>query len=107
VMSTLAAGAPFDGFIALSPTLGWNGEQVVAQIDARLASRPAQPKQLYASVATGDTEIYRASFDRLMQLLAARKAAWLNTMLERLSGDDHVTAVGPALQRAMKWFFVK
>ncbi len=88
---------------AISPTLGWQDASAIGRVEAWMKTT-ATPRRLYASVADGDTEVYRRQFDRLEQLLSANPAR-LSSLIARRAGEDHVSTIAPALQQAMLWLF--
>jgi len=104
VVESLATGAGFANYVAISPTLGWNREQVLNSLTPMLG-RAGSPKRLFASVAN-DAPAYLSAFARLEREVSGAKPAWLETAFPRFADDDHVTTVGPALNAAMKWLFV-
>jgi predicted alpha/beta superfamily hydrolase len=107
-MSLIDASAPFEGVIAISPTVGWNDQHVVTQIEQRLRAKAVTGhRHLYVSVSDGDTDAYLRGFDRLRTVVDAAPNSWLLATFDRRAGEDHVTTVGPALQRALQQFFVK
>jgi predicted alpha/beta superfamily hydrolase len=104
VVEALATGAAFSNYIAISPTLGWNREQVLNALTPVLGKAGA-PKRLYVSVAN-DAPAYLTAFARLERELSTVKPAWILASLQRFPDDDHVTTVPPGLQGGMKWLFV-
>jgi predicted alpha/beta superfamily hydrolase len=101
------ANAPFERVIAISPTLGWNDQRVVTSIEQRLRAAAATRRELYVSISDGDADAYQRGFDRLRAVAEAAPGSWLAATFDRRAGEDHVTTVAPALQRAMRQFFVK
>jgi len=100
----LALGAGFANYIAISPTLGWNGEQVLDALTPGLG-KPAQSRRMFVSIAN-DAPAYLAAFARLEREIAGAASVWLQSSLRRFADEDHVTTVAPALQAGMKWLFV-
>jgi len=103
-VEALALGAGFANYIAISPTLGWNGEQVLNALTPGLG-KPAQARRMFVSMAN-DAPAYLAAFARLEQVIAGPQTGWLQSSLRRFAEEDHVTTVAPALQAGMKWLFV-
>lgn len=64
----------FDIYIALSPSLGWNGEELVKKAGERLKSRPDLRKTLYLSSAGDDVG---PETERLAEALRAHAPAGL------------------------------
>lgn len=93
--------------IAISPTLGWNGDEARQNVQRWLQRASPGPTRLYVSVADGDTEVYRSSFDRFEQLVSSARQTGLQSSFARRTQEDHVTTVAPALQQAMLQFFAR
>jgi predicted alpha/beta superfamily hydrolase len=107
VVDALIAGAGFESYAALSPTLGWNRQHSLDALTQRFAARDLPPCRLYVSIADGDTPPYLAAYTRLETDLARQTPPWLRLELRRFSGEDHVTTIGPGLIAAMKWLFAQ
>ncbi|MFY1832132.1 alpha/beta hydrolase [Myxococcus fulvus] len=92
----------FDTYLVLSPSLWWNGEALVKQAAAHLASRPALRARLYVSSAN-ETDIVPA-VARLNDILHANAPAGLTWEVEPrpdLRHDNIYRSTAPALLR--KW----
>ncbi|MCP3057650.1 alpha/beta hydrolase [Myxococcus sp. K38C18041901] len=92
----------FDTYLVLSPSLWWNGEALVNQAGAHLASRPGLRARLYVSSAN-ETDIVPA-VARLKDILQASAPAGLTWEVEPrpdLRHDNIYRSTAPALLR--KW----
>ncbi|MCE9667935.1 alpha/beta hydrolase [Myxococcus stipitatus] len=93
----------FDTYLALSPSLWWNGGELVAKAGARLAARKTLSRALYLSSADEDNIVPEVA--RLGELLRAGAPAGLKWEVEPrpdLRHDNIYRASAPALLR--KWF---
>ena len=102
----VAAGARFESYAAISPTLGWNCQATLNALGRQLGEPNATARRLYVSVAGGDAAGYRDAFDPLEADLSRQRPAWLRTELQRFTAHDHVSTVGPGLIAAMNWLFL-
>ena len=105
-VNAVAAGARFESYAAISPTLGWNRQATLNALGRQLGEPNATARRLYVSVAGGDAAGYRDAFDRLEADLSRQRPAWLRTELQRFTAHDHVSTVGPGLIAAMNWLFL-
>jgi predicted alpha/beta superfamily hydrolase len=96
-----------DHAIAISPTLGWNDGAVVTEFEHWFKNTPPASNRLYVSVADGDAEVYRQTFDRLRRIGSATRATVPGVSFTVRVNEDHVTTVAPALQDAMLRFFAR
>lgn len=93
----------FDTYIALSPSLWWNGEELVRKAGERLAARPDLRNALYLSSA--DEENIAPAVARLAETLGTKAPAGLKWQCEPrpdLRHDTIYRAVSPQVLR--KWF---
>lgn len=104
VVHALTSSNLFEGHIALSPSLGWGGQQTLTGLIARLETPIGTTRRLYASVAD-EPPAYRDTFTRLERALERSKSEWLVHRLRRFETEDHTTTVAPALHDAMKWIY--
>lgn len=104
VVHALTSSNLFEGHIALSPSLGWGGQQTLVGLIARLETPMGTTRRLYASVAA-EPPAYRDTFTRLERALERSKSEWLVHRLRRFDAEDHTTTVAPALHDAMKWIY--
>lgn len=104
VIHALTSSTLFEGHIALSPSLGWGGQQTLTGLIARLETPIGTTRRLYASVAD-EPPAYRDTFTRLERALERSKSEWLVHRLRRFDTEDHTTTVAPALHDAMKWIY--
>lgn len=103
-LEALVSSTLFEGHIALSPSLGWGGQQTLTGLIARLETPMGTARRLYASVAD-EPPSYRDTFTRLERALERSKSEWLVHRLRRFDTEDHTTTVAPALYDAMKWMY--
>jgi predicted alpha/beta superfamily hydrolase len=93
----------FDTAIALSPSLWWNGEELVRKADERLKARPELHNTLYLSSANEEDIISEAT--RLAETLRTGAPAGLKWQYEPrpdLRHDNIYRTVSPQVLR--KWF---
>ena len=93
----------FDTYIALSPSLWWNGEELVRKAGERLAARPDLRNALYLSSA--DEENIAPAAARLAETLRTNAPAGLKWQYEPrpdLRHDNIYRAASPQVLR--KWF---
>jgi predicted alpha/beta superfamily hydrolase len=93
----------FNTYIALSPSLWWNGEELVRKAGERLATRPQLRKVLYLSSADEDNIAPAAA--RLAETLRTSAPAGLKWQYEPrpdLRHDTIYRSVSPQVLR--KWF---
>lgn len=93
----------FNTYIALSPSLWWNGEDLVRKAGERLKARPQLRKVLYLSSADEDNIAPAAA--RLAEMLRTSAPAGLRWQCEPrpdLRHDTIYRAVSPQVLR--KWF---
>jgi predicted alpha/beta superfamily hydrolase len=92
----------FDTYIALSPSLWWNGEELVRRAPERLAARPDVPAALYMSSA--DEENIAPAAARLDEALHARPAPGLRWRYRPRPDLTHATiyrAMAPGVLREL------
>ncbi|MDY7228171.1 alpha/beta hydrolase [Hyalangium rubrum] len=96
----------FDTYIALSPSLWWNGEELVRKASERLAARKELRNALYLSSADEDNIVPAA--ERLAETLRASAPAGLKWQFEPrpdLRHDNIYRSASPQVLR--KWFAPK
>ena len=94
--------ALFDAYIALSPSLWWNGGALVRGAAGRLKSRPRSAVTVYFATA-GDDGLEDPARD-LSEALRAAPPKGLTWYFERFPQEKHSTiygAVSPAVFRKM------
>lgn len=105
-VDAITAGASFEGYVAISPSLSLNGQAAVERILPVLDRQTGESRRLYVSVAN-DGQPYVDAFTRLYAEYDKRKPAWLTTSFQRFRTEDHVTTVAPALTAAMNWLYLQ
>jgi predicted alpha/beta superfamily hydrolase len=104
VVETLLQDASlFDTYIAIDPSVWWNGGALVKSAHERFASWSGNPKRLF--VATAD---YKETQDRVAELIAAfddSKPAGLVLMHEPFPAEHHSTVFPVAEVRAYRALF--
>jgi predicted alpha/beta superfamily hydrolase len=105
-IDAMTAGASFESYVALSPSIGINRQSAVERLVPLLERSSGTAKRLYVSVAN-DGDAYVNAFTRLHEEINSRKPAWLSTSFQRFRAEDHVTTIAPALNAAMNWLYVQ
>ncbi len=104
VEAFLAEPAMFDHYVALDPSLWWNGGALVDSFAARLAALDSAPRTLY--LASSNVPDITSGTARLAALLRAGRPRGLAWVYEPRPDLTHATifrAVGPAaLARALR-----
>jgi predicted alpha/beta superfamily hydrolase len=93
----------FDTWIALSPSLWWNAEEVVRRADERLRTRPGRPEVLYLSSA--DEEEIVAATTRLAEVLRATRLPQLRWQYEPRPDLTHATIYRALAPRVLRELF--
>jgi uncharacterized protein len=103
VVQTLASvDTTFSDFIAISPTLGWQGGIVASTAPARLQTR-AGAARLFLSTADEGPRYPPDATRALDAALTREGPARVTWTLRHFAGEDHVTTVPPALHAALRW----
>ncbi len=105
-IDAITAGASFDSYIAISPSLGINRQAAVERLLPVLDRTTGAARRLYISVAN-DGQPYVDAFTRLYEEYNRRKPTWLTTSFQRFRIEDHVTTVAPALSAGMNWLYLQ
>jgi predicted alpha/beta superfamily hydrolase len=105
-VDALTAGASFESFVAISPSIHINRQSAIVRIIPILDRPTADARRLFVSVAN-DGEPYVDAFTRLFQEYDRRKPTWLRTSFQRFRAEDHVTTVPPAIAAAMNWLYLQ
>lgn len=103
VETFFAQPGPFRWFIAVSPSLWWNGEALLEQAAARLKALPVAGKTLYLTV--GGVEDSTAETKRLADLLAAGAPAGLTWFYEPEASESHRSIFHIGALRALRRIF--
>ncbi|HEX8363268.1 MAG TPA: alpha/beta hydrolase-fold protein [Longimicrobium sp.] len=93
----------FDTYIAIDPSLWWNGEELVKRAGERLRERPARANALW--MASSDEPGIVAPTTRLAEALAGNTSAGLRWHHERMPEEKHPTIYHPAALRAFRSLF--
>ncbi len=92
----------FDSYIAVDPSLWWNGGRLVSDAGPRLRTPPIGQKTLYYTTSReGDTTLAR----QLAGTLAASAAANVHWHYEAMPDETHATIFHPAALRAFRVVF--
>jgi len=86
--------AMFDTYIALSPSLWWNGGALVRSAAERLKARPKAPQTLY--FATAGDDLQQDAANRIVAALRAAPARGLTWFFEDWPREKHSTIYGAA-----------
>ncbi len=100
----LAEPRLFDHYIALDPSVWWNGGALVDSAPARLTALDSAPRTLYlASSNVADITTGTARLAALLRTLPLRGLAWVYAPRPDLAHDTIFRGVGPAaLARALR-----
>ncbi|MDQ6831364.1 MAG: alpha/beta hydrolase-fold protein [Gemmatimonadota bacterium] len=97
VETFLADPTLFDHFVALDPSLWWNGGAVVDSAPGRLALRDAAPRTLFlASSNVADIAAGTARLAAVLRAAPPRRLAWSYTPRPDLTHATIFRVVGPA-----------
>jgi predicted alpha/beta superfamily hydrolase len=105
-IDALTAGASFDSYVAISPSIHINRQSAIERIIPLLGRRAGDARRLFVSIAN-DGQPAVDAFTRLFQEYDRRKPTWLTTSFQRFRAEDHVTTVPPALAAAMNWLYLQ
>jgi uncharacterized protein len=92
----------FTDFVAISPTLGWQGG-AVGVAAAERATRPSTPSRLFLSTADEGPRYPPDATRRLDAELSRAAQRHLMVTLHHFAGEDHVSTVPPSLHAALRW----
>jgi uncharacterized protein len=93
----------FDTYIAIDPSVWWNGGALVKNAPDRFARWSAKPKRLF--VATADAKEMQEGVGALMAALADRKPEGVTATYEPLPAEHHATIFPVAEVRAYRALF--
>jgi predicted alpha/beta superfamily hydrolase len=93
----------FDAYIAIDPSVWWNGGALVKSAPQRFATWSAKPKRLF--VATADYKETQDGIAVLMQAYRDSKPAGLTATYEPLPAEHHSTVFPVAEVRAYRALF--
>jgi predicted alpha/beta superfamily hydrolase len=105
-VDALTAGASFESYVAISPSIHINRQSAIERILPVLDRPTGDARRLFVSVAN-DGQPAVDAFTRLFQEYDRRKPAWLTTSFQRFRAEDHVTTVPPAIAAAMNWLYLQ
>lgn len=94
----------FQRYIAVSPSLWWDGQSLSHEAAARLQAHPAGPRTLFLSIANEGTTM-QEGLDRLVAALRAHAPQGLQWHYEPLHGEQHSTIFHPAAWKAFRTVF--
>jgi uncharacterized protein len=97
----LRHGADFDRYIAISPSLWWNGARLSADAEALLKSGPTSPRTIWLSMAD-EGGAMQTGMDRLVSVLGKSgrpEVVWTYTPFPQ---ESHATIYHPAATRAVR-----
>lgn len=86
----------FDDYIAVSPSLWWNGGALVANAPKLFEQAPAAPRRLWLAVANEGPTMRVASF---VGMLEKHAPAWLSWSFMPFPRETHSSVYGPAAKR--------
>jgi predicted alpha/beta superfamily hydrolase len=93
----------FGGWLAVSPTVAWEGDLPARRLKAALAATPA-PRGVLVVTLGEEGPIAAAALAGLEQVLGAAPPS-LTTRLHRFEGEDHGTVVLPSFSRGLRELF--
>ncbi len=100
VETALRQPEAFDSYIAISPSLWWNAQQLSREAPALLAAKP-QPRRLWLSIADeGGT--MQEGMDRLVAALKANAKPALKWRYTRFPDEKHSSIYHPAATKALR-----
>ena len=94
--------ALFDTYVAISPSLWWDGNSLARAAPALLAAQPPGPRRLYLSL--GD-EGPAMGLDPLLAALQAAPPKDLAWRYDPRPEEHHNTIYHPAAQAALRWLY--
>jgi predicted alpha/beta superfamily hydrolase len=105
IETLLAEPELFDTYIAIDPSVWWNGGALVKSASARFAHFAARPKRLW--IATADYKETVDGIEALMAALRDAKPAGLAGSHEKFPAEHHDTIFPVAEVRAYRALFAK
>ncbi len=97
----LRNGEDFDRYIAISPSLWWDGGRLAAEAPVLLGKAQASPRRLWLSIADeGGT--MQANLDRVVQALKQFDEHRIDWTYAPFPGERHATIYHPAATRAVR-----
>ena len=104
VLHTLAARPDlFERYIAVSPTIPWAREAIVAELGSKLSTL-SSPLGLYVSVGN-EQDGYPEGLDHLESLLRRSAPRSLRWKVERFPQYDHTATVPPAVHAGLMFVY--
>ncbi|HEV2764196.1 MAG TPA: alpha/beta hydrolase-fold protein [Pyrinomonadaceae bacterium] len=91
----------FDTYVAIDPSLWWDGQRLVGEAAGRLRARPPAGKTLYLVSSGEDAEATR----RFAEVLGKGAPPGLRWHYERMPEEKHSTVYHPAALRAFRAVF--
>lgn len=89
----------FDGYIAISPTLPWAGNEIMNRIERQPRESGAEKGPFVFVSMAADTPSYVTQMDRLQSLTSGVASDW---HLARFPDETHVSTIPVALVRALR-----
>jgi len=94
----------FDDYIAISPSMWWDGGSLGKEAAARLGAFPPRRRALYLTIADEGRAMLRGVLD-VVDALKMNRPPGLIWQYEPLPGETHGTIYEPAAQRALRSLF--
>lgn len=95
----------FHRYIASSPSLWWDQASIL-EAEAQFARRGASPAgSLFISVGSDEPDDMRQHFQPLVDSLRSRSYSGLKLDSVVISGEDHLSVIGPAFVRGLRAVF--
>ena len=101
----LARPTAFNAIIAVSPSLYWSDSLVLKAARERLTHQGTLPKFVYLAHAETESPAIAASTRALNDAFATADPQGVRWTFSTVSGENHQTAMYPALHGAMRWLF--
>ncbi len=102
VETLLTEPALFDHYIAVDPSLWWNGGALIAQAGERLATLPAEGAALFLASADDGNGEHAAGFVAALHAHAPAQLRWTH---RPMPGERHQTIFHPAALQAFRTLF--
>jgi uncharacterized protein len=100
----LRAPKSFDDYIAISPSLWWDGESLSQEAAALLRTEGFRGRHLYLSIANEGGEM-QSGVDRLVHALKSKKPEGLDWRFDPRPDERHDTIYHPAALTALRALF--
>ena len=95
----------FDSYIAISPSLYWNNEQVVQQLEQRIENGNALNKYLYITYCREGSTGIITSVNRVITILEARAPKGLRWNFEYMPDEIHPSIPNRAVYEGLEGLF--